>query len=128
MRTGHGRRTRPTLGAVPVSYVFGFRLVEVATMVLAAGSALVGLFIAGLAYRGLRRYRSRQMLYLSVGLVLLFGAAYALSMVGTVLVYLRALSLPQQDIYRLAVRFLQFLGLLSIAYSLSLSGDEPPVE
>lgn len=104
--------------------VFGFRIVEFATLALAGGSAIVGLFIAGLAYRGLRRYKSRQMLYLSAGMILLFGAAYALSLIGTVLIHMRILSLPQQDIYRLAVRFLQLLGLLAIAYSLYVPDEQ----
>ena len=103
--------------------MFGFRLVEFATVLLAGGSAVVGLFIAALAYRGLRRHRSRKMLYLSAGMILLFGAAYALSMIGTVLIHTRVLALPQQDIYRMAVRLLQFLGLLAIAYSLYIPDE-----
>lgn len=98
--------------------------IEFATLVLAGGSAILGLFIAALAYRGLRRYRSRKMLYLSAGMILLFGAAYALSMIGTVLIHMRVLSLPQQDIYRAAVRLLQFLGLLAIAYSLYIPDEQ----
>lgn len=98
--------------------VFGLRLIELATFLLAGGSSLVGLFIAFLAYRGLRRYQSKQMYLLSTGMILLFGAAYALSLLGSLLIQFRVLSLPQQDFYRLAVRTLQFLGLVLIAYSL----------
>lgn len=95
-----------------------YQLIELVTLVLAGGSALVGLFIAFLALRGLRRYRSRQMLFLSVGMVLLFGAAYLVALVGTVLVQTRILRLPQQNYVLLLVRFLQFTGLVAIAYSL----------
>lgn len=95
-----------------------YRTVELLTLGLAGGSALVGLFIAFLALRGLRRYRSRQMLFLSVGMVLLFGAAYLVALVGTVLIEMRILRLPQQNYVLLLVRLLQFVGLVAIAYSL----------
>jgi len=100
--------------------VIGFRLVEVVVASFAFGSALVGLYIAAQAYRALRRHESRQMLCLSIGMILLFGVAYAIGFVGTVLLQLRILSLPAQDLFRLAVRVSQFVGLLAIAYSLSL--------
>jgi len=58
------------------------------------------------------------MYLLSIGMILLFGAAYALSLLGSLLIQFRVLTLPQQDYYRLAVRALQFLGLVAIAYSL----------
>lgn len=95
-------------------------LVELATLLLAGASALLGLFIAFLALRGLRRHRTRQMLYLSVGMVLLFGAAYLVALVGTALIHFRVLTLPQQNYFQLAVRLLQCVGLLAIAYSLVL--------
>lgn len=101
---------------------FGYTLVQMATLLLAAGSALVGLFIGSLAYRGLRRHDSRQMLYLSVGMILLFGVAYGVSIVGTLLLQFRVLPLPAQDPFRLSVRLVQFAGLVCIAYSLSLGG------
>jgi hypothetical protein len=91
---------------------------ELATLVLAGASALVGLFIAFLAVRGLRRHQTRQMLFLSLGMVLLFGAAYLVALAGSVLVHARVLTLPQQDYVRLLVRVLQFVGLSAIAYSL----------
>jgi len=95
-----------------------YQLIELLTLGFAGGSALVGLFIAFLALRGLRRYRSRQMLYLSAGMILLFGAAYLVALVGTVLIQARILRLPQQNYVLLLVRFLQFTGLVAIAYSL----------
>lgn len=97
--------------------------IELATLALATGSALVGLFIAALALRGLRRHKSRQMLFLSLGMLLLFGAAYLVALVGTALLQLRVLTLPQQNVIRLAVRILQFIGLVAIAYSLVIGGD-----
>jgi len=96
------------------------RTIEVVTLAFAGGSAVVGLFIAFLAIRALRRHRSRQMLLLSVGMVLLFGAAYLVATVGTILLQVRVLTLPQQNYVRLVVRILQFVGLLAIASSLVL--------
>lgn len=98
----------------------GYTAVQLATLAFAAGSALLGLFIGYLAYRGLRRNRSRQMLYLSVGMVLLFGVAYGVSLVGTLLIQFRVVPLPAQDPFRLGVRVVQFAGLACIAYSLYL--------
>jgi hypothetical protein len=95
-----------------------YQLIELLTLGFAGASALVGLFIAFLALRGLRRYRSRQMLFLSVGMLLLFGAAYLVALVGTLLIQIRALRLPQQNYVLLLVRLLQFVGLVAIAYSL----------
>lgn len=100
--------------------LLSLRLIELATLFFAGASALVGLFIAFLALRALRRHRSKQMLVLSVGMILLFGAAYLVALVGTVLIRFRVLTLPQQDYIRLAVRILQFTGLVAIAYSLVL--------
>lgn len=98
--------------------VFGMTAVEVLATVLSAATALVGLYIAYLAYRGLERYRSRAMLYLSIGLILLFGVTYLAAAVGTILLRLRVLSLPAQDLFRLAIRVLQLGGVALIAYSL----------
>lgn len=100
--------------------ILSFRVIELATLFFAGASALVGLFIAFLALRALRRHRSKQMLMLSVGMILLFGAAYLVALVGTVLIQFRVLTLPQQDYVRLAVRILQFTGIVAIAYSLVL--------
>jgi len=96
------------------------RTIEIVTLGFAGASALVGLFIAFLAVRALGRHRSRQMLLLSVGMVLLFGAAYLVAMVGTLLIHVRILTLPQQNYVRLVVRVLQFVGLVAIAASLVL--------
>jgi|AntDeeMinimDraft_4_1070355.scaffolds.fasta_scaffold00023_72 hypothetical protein len=95
-----------------------FEAVELLTLVLAAGSAVVGLFIAILAFRGVYRDRSRQMLFLSAGMILLFGAAYLTALVGTVLVKARVIGIVQQNYVVLVVRTLQFTGLVAIAYSL----------
>lgn len=103
-------------------WIYGFRLVELIVVALALGSSLVGLYIGWQAYRGLRRYESRQMFYLSVGMILVFGVAYATGFVGTVLLHLEILPLPTQDYFRLVIRLLQFGGLVAIAYSLALRG------
>ncbi|WP_227134195.1 hypothetical protein [Halorubellus salinus] len=95
-----------------------YAVVELATLALAAGSAVVGLFIAMLALRGVLRDRSRQMLFLSGGMILLFGAAYFTALLGSALVRFHVISLLQQNVVLLAVRTLQFTGLCAIAYSL----------
>jgi hypothetical protein len=102
---------------------YGFTAVEVLATVLSATTALVGLYIASLAYRGLERYRSRAMLYLAAGMILLFGVTYVAAAVGTLLLRLRVLSLPAQDIFRLAIRVLQLGGVALIAYSLHVRSD-----
>lgn len=99
-----------------------FRTIELVTLGFAGASALVGLFIAFLAARALRRHRSRQMLLLSGGMILLFGAAYLVATLGTLLIHVRVLTLPQQNYVQLAVRIFQFVGLVAIAYSLVLRG------
>lgn len=100
--------------------LFGYTPIQLAALLFASGSSLLGLFIGYLAYRGLRRNDSTQMRYLSVGMILLFGVAYGVSIVGTMLIQMRVLSLPSQDPFRLAVRVVQFAGLACIAYSLYL--------
>ena len=97
---------------------FGYTPVQLVALAFAGASALVGLFIGYQAYRGLQRNRSRQMLYLAVGMILLFGVAYGVSLIGTVLFQFRVLPLPTQDLFRLAIRVIQFVALVCIAYSL----------
>lgn len=97
---------------------FGYTPVQLVALLFAGASALVGLFIGYQAYRGLQRNRSRQMLYLAVGMILLFGVAYGVSLIGTVLFQFRVLPLPTQDLFRLAIRVIQFVALVCIAYSL----------
>ncbi|MFC7073565.1 hypothetical protein ACFQJ7_15820 [Halovenus rubra] len=106
--------------ASTIAQLLPARTIEIVTLAFAGGSAVVGLFITFLAIRALRRHQSRQMLLLSVGMVLLFGAAYLVAMVGTVLIHVRVLTLPQQNYVRLLVRALQFVGLVAIASSLVL--------
>jgi hypothetical protein len=96
----------------------GFTGVEIAVVVFASGSAILGLYIAALAYGGMRRHGRGSMLYLSIGLFVLTGVTYATAFVGTLAIQLRVLPLPAQDPFRLVVRILQFVGLAFIAYSL----------
>lgn len=103
-----------------------YTTVQLGTLAFAGASALLGLFIAFHAYRGLRRYGSRQMLFLAVGMILLFGVAYGVAIVGSMLIALRQLPLPWQDHVRLLVRVVQFVGLACIAYSLRLGGEPAP--
>lgn len=95
-----------------------YTTVQLAVLAFAAASAVVGLGIAGLAFRALLRNRSRQMCYLGVGMVLLFGVGYGISLAGAVLLELEYLAVGAQDPFRLGVRVVQFAGLCCIAYSL----------
>ena len=100
---------------------FGYTTVQLLAIGFATASAFVGLFIGYQAFRGLRRNRSRQMLFLSVGMILLFGVVYGISLVGTVLFQFRVLPLPTQDLFRMAIRAIQFVALICIAYSLYIA-------
>lgn len=100
--------------------VFGFTPVELGVVGFATGSALLGLYIAALAYRGMVRHDSGPMWYLSVGLFVLTGVTYLTAFLGTLLIHFRVLALPAQDPFRLVVRILQFVGLAFIAYSLHI--------
>lgn len=100
--------------------IFGYTPIQLAVFAFASSSAVLGLYIGYLAYRGLRRHESKQMLVLSIGMILLFGMAYGISIVGTLLLEFRILSLPSQDYFRLGVRVVQFAGLVCIAYSLHI--------
>lgn len=95
-----------------------FEPVELVLMTFATASVALGLFIGYQAYRGLRRNDSRQMLFLSVGMILLFGVAYGLAFVTSVFLQFRLLPLVYQDALRVGVRMAQFAGLACIAYSM----------
>jgi len=101
-----------------------FSTVELATVVFATLTSILGIFIAYQAYRGLRRNDSRPMWYLSTGLILLFGVTYVVSFVGQALITLRVLELPAQDLFRLMVRILQLSGVAMIAYSMRLAAEQ----
>jgi uncharacterized membrane protein (DUF441 family) len=92
--------------------------IELAGGAFAIGSTILGLFISYLAYRGLRRHDSRPMQFLAVGMMLLFGVAYAVALLGQSLISMYYLPLYYQDVFRLLVRILQFSGLVCITYSL----------
>ncbi|MCY4731268.1 hypothetical protein KY092_11960 [Natronomonas gomsonensis] len=101
--------------------LLGFEPVVLVLMAFAAASVALGLFISYQAYRGLRRNDSRQMLYLSVGMILLFGVAYGLAFITSVFLQFRILPLIYQDALRVGVRIAQFVGLVCIAYSMYAS-------
>jgi|AntRauTorcE11898_2_1112593.scaffolds.fasta_scaffold00006_121 hypothetical protein len=103
-----------------MTYVFGFSFVELAVIVAAGASTLVGCYIGYQAYRALQLYDDRSMFYLSVGLILLTVVTYSTAFVGTLLLRLELLALPAQDGFRLVVRLCQLAGLVCIAYSLSI--------
>ncbi|MFB6167950.1 MAG: hypothetical protein ABEJ43_03790 [Haloferacaceae archaeon] len=87
----------------------------------AACSALVGLYIGYHAYRGLRRHDDPAMRYLAAGMILLFGVAYVLALVGQGLIAVRVVPISLQGAVRLVVRLVQLAGLGLIAYSLRLA-------
>jgi len=104
--------------------VVGFDgLVGLAAGAAATGSAVIGLYIGGHAYRGLRRNDEPSMRYLSIGMILLFGVAYATALVGQGLFAFRILPIYHQNVVRLVVRLLQLVGLAFIAYSLRLAAS-----
>ncbi|WP_225334495.1 DUF7521 family protein [Halomicrobium urmianum] len=90
----------------------------------ATGSALVGLYIGGHAYRGLRRNDDPSMRYLSIGMILLFGVTYITALVGQGLITFRVVPVRYQNVFRLLVRVLQLTGLVTIAYSLRVATRE----
>lgn len=98
--------------------VFGFRLVELVAGVFATASAAVGLFIGYLAIKSFQRHDDPSMWYLGVGLILLTAVTYTFTFIGSMLVHLRVLSLPQQDYFWTVAHVLQFSGLACIAYAL----------
>jgi len=104
----------------------GFTTIGLVTLVAAAATAVVGLYIGYQAYRGLKRHDSPPMRYLSIGMVLLFGVAYVVAFSGTALLQIGRLPLVYQDYFRLVVRLLQLSGLLCIAYSLHLTRSDRP--
>jgi hypothetical protein len=83
-----------------MTYVFGFSFVELAVIVAAGASTLVGCYIGYQAYRALQLYDDRSMFYLSVGLILLTVVTYSTAFVGTLLLRLELLALPAQDGFR----------------------------
>lgn len=97
---------------------FGFEPIELVLMGLASVAVAFGLLISYQAYRGLRRNDSRQMLLLSIGMLLLFGVAYGMAFVTSVFLQFRILPLVYQDALRVAVRLAQVAGLACIAYSM----------
>ncbi|WP_226023482.1 DUF7521 family protein [Halomicrobium salinisoli] len=90
----------------------------------ATGSALVGLYIGGHAYRGLRRNDDPSMRYLSAGMIILFGVTYVAALVGQGLITFRVVPVRYQNVFRLVVRVLQLTGLVTIAYSLRVATRE----
>jgi predicted membrane-bound dolichyl-phosphate-mannose-protein mannosyltransferase len=96
----------------PVGLLAGF---------FASLSAVIGLYIGYQAYRGLRRNSERSMRWLSVGMILLFGLTYLLAVAGQGLFAFRVLPIHLQNVFRLAVRLTQVVGLGCIAYSLRIA-------
>ncbi|PCR90598.1 hypothetical protein [Natrinema ejinorense] len=102
--------------------VFGLRVVELLAGVFAAGSAGVGLYIGYQAFRGLQRHSDPSMWYLGVGLILLTTVTYTFTFLGSLLVHLRLMSLPQQDYFSTVAHVLQFAGLCCLAYAMHRRG------
>lgn len=75
--------------------------------------ALLGVFIAYLAYRGYRRNRSRPMLFVSLGFALALGVPLALT-----LVYLALPGAKNRVAMQLIAQTFEVAGLLCIVYGL----------
>ena len=93
-------------------------LIDWAIIAFAFGSTVLGSYVAYQAYRGFRRNQSRPMQYLSIGLLLLTGVAFATAFIGSILLREGILPLAYQQELTLLTRILQFLGVAFIAYSL----------
>jgi hypothetical protein len=98
--------------------VFGFRVIELVAGVFATASAAIGLYIGYQALKSFYRHRDPSMRFLAVGLILLTAVTYTFTFIGSVLVQLRVLSLPQQDYFWTTAQLIQFAGLVCIAYAL----------
>ena len=98
--------------------LFGIRAIELVAGVFAAGSAAIGLYIGYLALKSLYRHGDPSMRYLAFGLILLTAVTYTFTFIGSALVHLRVLSLPQQDYFWTTAHVIQFSGLICIAYAL----------
>jgi len=94
--------------------------IEWAILAVSAASTAVGLYIAYQAYRGYRRHRSKPMQYLSLGLVILLGVTFVSAFVGSLLLRSGVVSGDYRSGFTLLVRLLQLLGVVFIAYSLSI--------
>ncbi|WP_224450484.1 DUF7521 family protein [Haloprofundus salilacus] len=88
---------------------------------VATASAIIGLYIGFHAYRGLRRHDDPSMRYLSIGMILLFGITYVFALAGQGLIAFRVIPIHLQNVVRLVVRVIQFVGLAFIAYSLRIA-------
>lgn len=98
--------------------VFGVRGIVIVAGTFAAASAALGLYIGYLALKSFFRHRDPSMRYLALGLILLTAVTYTFTFIGSVLVELRVLSLPQQDVFWTIAHVIQFLGLVCLAYAL----------
>lgn len=98
--------------------VYGFRVIELVASAFATGSAAVGLYIGYRSLQSFYRHGDPSMRYLAVGLLLLTAVTYTLTFVGSILLQLRVLSLPQQDYFLTVSHVSQFAGLVCIAYAL----------
>jgi hypothetical protein len=98
--------------------VLGFRLIELVAGVFATASAVVGLYIGYQALKSFYRHRDPSMRFLAIGLILLTAVTYTFTLIGSMLIQLRVLSLPQQDYFWTMAQIIQFFGVVCIAYAL----------
>jgi hypothetical protein len=87
------------------------------------GATAVGLYIGYRAYQAYRRYESRSMQFLAIGLFMLTALAYTPAFVGSVLLRLGMLDPRFEVLVDFFAGALQFVGLAFIAYSLGARGD-----
>lgn len=98
--------------------LFGFRIIELVAGTFATLSAIIGLYIGYLALQSFYRHGDPSMRFLALGLILLTAVTYSVTFVGSLLIQLRLLSLPQQDFFWTIAQFTQFAGLICLAYAL----------
>ncbi|WP_049902296.1 DUF7521 family protein [Halococcus agarilyticus] len=79
--------------------------------------ALLGLFIAYQAFRGYRRNRSRPMLFISLGFVLVLGVPFTLFVV-----FLLVRTVPRTGLAAL-IQVSEITGLSCIVYALHMQPD-----
>lgn len=80
----------------------------------AAATALVGLLVAWIAYRGYRKHGSRTMRYLAIGIALITASPFLVSYLLTPILLL------SDPIALLGILGANILGLLAILYSLEV--------
>ena len=95
-----------------------YTLLDWSQLGISIASVVLGLVIGYQAYRGFRRNDSRSMQFLSLGLIFLTAVPFTLSFATTLAIRFEPeLASVQREVF-LVVRFIQFVGLVCLTYSL----------